>query len=86
MTIVKSKIIKIGNSKGLRIPKVLLKQLNIRDEVELEIQEKQLVIRPVYAPRKAWSSQFEQMSINNDDQLLDDALNLTTWDNDEWEW
>lgn len=86
MTIVKSKIIKIGNSRGLRIPKVLLKQLNIRDEVELEIQEKQLVIRPVEKHRKGWALQFEQMAINHDDQLLDDASSLTKWGDEAWEW
>jgi antitoxin MazE len=43
MTVIKSRIIKIGNSQGLRIPKVLLEQLNLRDEVELEVQENQLI-------------------------------------------
>ncbi len=86
MTIVKSKIIKIGNSRGLRIPKILLKQLNIRDEVELEIQAGQLIIRAMESHRKGWASQFEQMAINHDDRLLDDAPNLTHWDDDEWEW
>ena len=86
MTVVRTKLIKIGNSQGLRIPKVVLEQLNLSDEVELEVQENQLVIRPLVGPRAQWEEQFQAMAANEDDQLLDEVLSLTTWDEEEWEW
>ena len=86
--VVRTRLIKIGNSQGLRIPKVVLEQLHFSDEVELEVQENQLVIRPFRAaPRHNWEEQFQIMAANGDDQLLDEeAPSLTTWDEEEWEW
>lgn len=86
MTVVRTRLIKIGNSQGLRIPKVVLEQLNLRDEVELEVQENQLVIRPLVSPRAQWEEQFQAMAAKGDDQLLDEVPTLTTWDAEEWEW
>ncbi len=87
MTVVRTRLIKIGNSQGLRIPKVVLEQLNLSDEVELEVQENQLIIRPLLAPRYNWEEQFQAMAANEDDQLLDEVVpSLTTWDEEEWEW
>ncbi|MCI0526665.1 MAG: AbrB/MazE/SpoVT family DNA-binding domain-containing protein [Nitrospira sp.] len=87
MTVVRTRLIKIGNSQGLRIPKVVLEQLHLSDEVELEVQENQLVIRPLFTPRYNWDEQFQAMAANDDDQLLDEeAPSLTTWDEEEWEW
>ena len=87
MTVVRTRLIKIGNSQGLRIPKVVLEQLNLSDEVELEVQENQLVVRPVLAPRSDWEEQFKAMAAEGDDRLLDEGVSsLTTWDEKEWEW
>jgi antitoxin MazE len=87
MTVVRTRIIKIGNSQGLRIPKLVLEQLNLGEEVELEIQENQLIIRPLLAPRHNWEEQFQAMAAKGDDQLLDEGVpSLTTWDEEEWEW
>jgi antitoxin MazE len=87
MTIVRTRLIKIGNSQGLRIPKVILEQLNLSDEVELEVQENQLVIRSLLALRHNWDEQFQAMAASGDDQLLDEVVpTLTTWDEEEWEW
>ena len=86
MTVVRTRLIKIGNSQGLRIPKVVLEQLNLSDEVELEVQENQLVVRPVLDPRSNWEEQFKAMAAEGDDQLLDEEVpSLTTWDEKEWE-
>ena len=86
MTVVRTRLIKIGNSQGLRIPKVVLEQLNLSDEVELEVQENQLVIRPLIGRRVQWEEQFRAMAAHEDAQLLDESPSLTTWDEEEWEW
>ncbi len=86
-TTVKTRIVKIGNSQGIRIPKPIIEQLGFSDEVELEIFSDQLVIRSAHIPRFDWDEQFKAMAKAGDDQLLDDKiLSLTEWDEVEWEW
>ena len=83
----KTRIVKIGNSQGIRIPKVLLDQVALGEEVELEVQENQLVIRSARSVRSDWDEQFIRMAECGDDQLLDaKTASLTSWDKDEWEW
>ena len=84
---VKTRIIKIGNSKGIRIPKPILEQLDFTDEVELEVLSNRLVVRSVNQPRRQWEEYFKGMAEAGDDQLLDDEpLLLTEWEESEWEW
>ncbi|MCU0570112.1 MAG: AbrB/MazE/SpoVT family DNA-binding domain-containing protein [Oculatellaceae cyanobacterium Prado106] len=85
-TVVSTKIVKIGNSQGIRIPKLLLDQLNLGESVELEVLGNQLVVRPAACVRHEWDAHFRQMAEHGDDQLVDQPMaSLTTWDN-EWEW
>jgi antitoxin MazE len=84
-TVVKTRIIRIGNSRGIRIPKLLLAQTDLGEEVELEIQQDHIVIRASRPPRQGWEEQFKKMAEYGDDQLLDDVI-TTTWDEEEWEW
>jgi antitoxin MazE len=84
---VKSRIIKIGNSRGIRIPKILLDQANLGDEIEVEVQGDKLVIRSLRSPRQGWDKQFAEMASRGDDELLDsEAGNLSNWEKAEWEW
>jgi antitoxin MazE len=84
---VKSRIVKIGNSRGIRIPKVLLDQAKLSDEIEVEVQGDKLIVRSVKSPRQGWDVQFSEMARRSDDRLLDtEAGNLTSWDEVEWEW
>ena len=78
-------IIKIGNSKGIRIPKPLLEQCGIEKEVELKVKKNEIIIKPVKAPRKGWEDAFKKMIKNNDDKLLID-FPQNEWDEKEWEW
>ena len=83
-----ARIVKIGNSKGIRIPKVLLEQSGLSDEVELEVQNHNIIIRPKRCIREGWDLAFRSMAEKDDDQLLDkDYLtNQSSWDQEEWEW
>ncbi len=80
----KASIIQIGNSQGLRIPKPILKQCGFDSEVELEVHDKKLVIKPYTSVRKSWAKAFEKMAQNGDDQLLE--FPSSQWDEEEWEW
>lgn len=83
----KARIVKIGNSQGIRIPKLLLERSNLAEEVELEAQDDQLIIRSAKQPRQDWESAFRAMAERGDDELLDkNLLAQTRWDEDEWEW
>jgi antitoxin MazE len=82
----RARIVKIGNSKGIRIPKPMLEQSGIQDEVELEVEDGQIVIRAVRHPREGWDAAFAEMAARGDDKLLDDLPSTTTWDEEEWEW
>ncbi len=63
-------IIKIGNSKGLRLSKTILEKYNIKDKVELILEKGQIILKPISTPRKDWELAFEKMSSNCDDKLL----------------
>ena len=83
----KTRIVRIGNSQGIRIPKLLLEQTGLHGEVEISAEDGSLVIRPVRRPRDGWSDAFQEMARRGDDVLLDDAApSLSGWDEDEWEW
>jgi antitoxin MazE len=84
---VKASIVRIGNSQGIRIPKVVLEQTRLSGEVELEVRDRQIVIRPVAKPRQGWAQKFRAMAERGDDKLLDaDAVGQTSWDKEEWQW
>jgi antitoxin MazE len=77
----------MGNSKGVRIPKPILEQLALGEEVELSVRGDQLVIRPGKRSRSGWEDQFQRMAERGDDRLLDEeTASSTKWDQDEWEW
>jgi antitoxin MazE len=83
----KTRIVPIGNSQGIRIPKPLLEQTGLSGEVEISAEDDALVVRPVKKPRAGWAVAFQQMARRGDDALLDDVpSSLSGWDEGEWEW
>jgi len=82
----KSKIVKIGNSRGIRIPRLFLDQTGLGDEVDIVVVDDQIVIKSAKTPRQGWAEQFQEMARQGDDSLLIDELGMTDWDEEEWEW
>jgi antitoxin MazE len=82
---VKTRIVRIGSSHGIRIPKPVLEQTGLRDEVELDVQDDRLVIRRARRPRQGWEQAFRRMHEQGEDVLLDPET-PTRWDESEWEW
>lgn len=76
-------VVKIGNSKGIRLSKTLLERYNIRDKLEIIFEKGYLILKPVSKPRSGWEEAFKEMHDNKDDQLLlDDVFqdeNLEEW-------
>ena len=78
---------KVGNSQGVRIPKLLLERSNLAEEVELEAQDDRIIVRSTRQPRQDWESAFRAMAERGDDELLDKDLPARTrWDKYEWQW
>jgi antitoxin MazE len=82
---IRSKVIKIGNSRGIRIPRALLEQAGLTGEVEMRVEGSRLIIHPVRAPRSEWEARFAEMARQRDDSLLDEPT-PTDWEAEEWTW
>lgn len=81
----KTQIIKIGNSKGIRIPKPLLEQSNLDGEVELEVTNEGLLIKSSGKPRYNWAKAFKEMSENDgDEMIIEDSANK--FEKENWRW
>lgn len=86
-SVFKTRLVKIGNLQGVRIPKIFLERLGLGEEVELALQPNRIVIRSARRARAGWESAFQAMAEQSDDQPLDgDTLATTAWDEDEWTW
>jgi antitoxin MazE len=81
----KTRIIRIGNSRGIRVPKLLLEQAQLPEEVELHAEPGRLVVQAAHRPRTGWADAARTMRERNDDQLLDRPTS-TRFDREEWEW
>lgn len=83
----KTSIIRIGHAKGIRLPKSILEQCQLKDTVEIEVKDNALIVRPLQAPRDSWPQAFVKMAEHKDDRLLDqDTKSATGWDRREWRW
>ncbi len=79
-------VVPIGNSKGIRIPKSILQQLDIKEKVELEVHENEIVIKPAKSkrPREGWYEEFIKMHENGDDKMLIDEFEEQ--EKFQWDW
>lgn len=91
----KTRIVRIGNSQGVRIPRSLLEQAGFitnegtpafGQEVELEAGQEGILIRRPRHSRAGWAEQLQHMAARGDDALLDPSSSSTTWDDREWLW
>lgn len=84
----KTKVIRIGNSKGVRIPKALIEESGITDEIEMILRDNEIVLRSVESIRKEWEASFQKMAEQGDDALLDqeELEKPSQWDDSEWTW
>ena len=83
--ITKTRIVQIGNSKGIRVPKVLLEYAQLPNEVELQAEHGRLIVRAAQGPRAGWAEAAKAMHARGDDQLLDDTTS-SQFDDKEWRW
>ncbi|HRN53042.1 MAG TPA: AbrB/MazE/SpoVT family DNA-binding domain-containing protein [Gemmatimonadaceae bacterium] len=78
----KTRLVRIGNSRGLRLPKPLLEQAGLEDEVEIRVEQGALVIAPVATPRAGWAEAAAKFGPSG----LLDAPSATRFDDEDWAW
>ncbi|MBV6511345.1 MAG: hypothetical protein FMNOHCHN_00825 [Ignavibacteriaceae bacterium] len=84
----KTRLITIGNSKGIRIPKSFIEEGKLTGEVEIELRPDGIFIKPVKKVRENWDDAFKKMAVAGDDKLIDaeNLKNQSSWDEEGWEW
>jgi len=86
-SVARTRLVKIGKSRGICLPRSLLDQVELDEEVELEVQDGQVIVRPVPRPRRDWEKHFGGMTARGDDRLLGfKSFSLTSWDEEKWVW
>ncbi len=80
----KTKIIRIGNSQGIRIPKPVLEEAGLADEVEVRITESGLVLEPLVSARSGWEAAARDLAAKERDST--DVFLSTDFDETDWEW
>ncbi len=81
----KSKLVRIGNSRGVRLPKPLIEQAGLADEVELRVRAGAIIISPANGPRDGWMEAAKQLRERKEDGLVDSPTR-TRFDVEEWQW
>ena len=81
----KARIVRIGNSRGIRVPKILLDLAQLPDEVELHAEPGRLVVQGTRRPRTGWAEAARIMSEHGHDGLPDEPT-ATPFHREEWEW
>jgi antitoxin MazE len=81
----RTRIVRIGNSRGIRIPKTLLDEADLPDEVELHAEPGRLVVQAVRRARTGWAAAAKRMRARGDDGPLDEPSS-TRFDHEEWDW
>lgn len=81
----KAHIVRIGNSKGIRLPKVLLQEAQLEDEVEIQAEPGRILICKTSQPRACWTEAAQRMRACEEDRLLDPPT-ATQFDKEDWKW
>ena len=81
----KTRLVRIGNSRGVRLPKTIITQAGLTDEVELGVRDGAIIIARVSSARSGWADAASQMRQRDEDRLLDTPT-PTRFDEKEWEW
>lgn len=81
----KAHIVRIGNSRGIRLPKTLLQEAKLENEVELQAEPGRILISKTAQLRAGWAEAARSMRAQGEDRLLDPPT-PTRFDKKEWKW
>ena len=80
----KTRLVRIGNSRGIRLPKPLIDQAGLSGEVDLQVRDGAIVIAPSQGVRTGWAAAAAKLVERDEGGLLDTAP--TRFDVEEWKW
>ncbi|MFB3886724.1 MAG: AbrB/MazE/SpoVT family DNA-binding domain-containing protein [Thermodesulfobacteriota bacterium] len=81
----KTRLVRIGNSRGVRLPKTIILQAGLTDEVELGVRDGAVVIARATSARSGWANAAREMRQRDEDRLID-VSPPTRFDEKEWKW
>jgi antitoxin MazE len=79
----KARLVRIGNSRGVRLPKAVIDQVGLEDDIEIQVEADRLIILPAARPRAGWAEAASTAGVSS--KLLDPTT-PTRFDEDEWRW
>lgn len=82
----KTGLVRIGNSRGIRIPKPLIEQCGLGDAVDLRVENQRLIISPERQPREGWEKRFRAAGPSSEDEQLLESAGANEFDRKEWKW
>ena len=82
----KTELIRIGNSRGLRIPKPIIEQCGLGEVVELRVENDRLIVSPERRVRHGWAEAFRAAAQGEADELLLESVGPNNFDSKEWRW
>lgn len=80
----KARLVKIGNSRGIRLPRPLIEQAGLEDDVDLLVSDSSIVISSLKKARVGWAEAAADLAARSKGLL--DAPTSTRFDDEEWEW
>jgi antitoxin MazE len=81
----RARLVRIGNSRGVRLPKPLIQEAGLVDEVDVRIRGGAVVIVPASRPRNGWAEAARTLRERGEDYTIDPPTH-TRFDEEEWEW
>lgn len=81
----KSRLVRIGNSRGVRLPKALIEEAGLEDEVEIRAEGRSIVITPTARVREGWAEDAAKGAASGGNRLLDPP-SPTRFDAEDWKW
>jgi len=79
-------LIRIGNSRGIRLPKAVIEQCGFGGKVDLRVEGDRVIIAPSRPPREGWEEAFRAARTAQPDEMLLEGVGENRFDREEWEW
>ena len=80
----RTQLVRIGNSRGVRLPKTVIDEVGLTDEIDLRVEDRCVVIAPLHVPRSGWADAAQRLRADSKGLLVGYAP--TRFDEDEWQW
>jgi len=82
----RTELVRIGNSRGIRIPKPIIEQCGLGESVEVRVENDCLIISAERRPRQGWGDAFRASGHSAHDELMLESTESNEFDRKEWRW